>query len=63
MCSLCCILAVAMEKYNALKSTRRRVPYTIVRGMSDWVHTPLIYKGAGVWAAGPEVSNFAEGYK
>jgi hypothetical protein len=52
-----------MERYNGLSSSRgRRVPYTVVRGMSDWVHTPLQNKGAGVWAAGPAVEDFTNGY-
>jgi hypothetical protein len=53
-----------MERYNALSSSRgRRVPFTVVRGMSDWVHTPLQYQGAGVWAAGPPVEDLTNGYK
>jgi hypothetical protein len=49
--------------FNALSSTQRRIPYTVVRGMSDWVHTPLLNKGSGMWAAAPAVEDFAEGYK
>jgi hypothetical protein len=55
--------AVAMQRYNALSSTQRRIPYTVVRGMSDWVHTPLLNKGSGMWAAAPAVEDFEEGYK
>jgi hypothetical protein len=53
-----------MEQYNGLSSSRgRRVPFTVVRGMSDWVHTPLQYQGAGTWNSGPAVADFTNGYK
>jgi hypothetical protein len=53
-----------MERYNGLSSSRgRRVPYTVVRGMSDWVHTPLQYQGADMWAAKPAVEDVTNGYK
>lgn len=56
--------AVAMEKYNALSSTQRRIPFTVVRGMSDYTHTPLVYKGEGVWAAAPAVTqDLDSGYR
>lgn len=56
-------VTVAMQRYNALSSTRRRIPYTVVRGMSDWVHTPLNNRGSGMWAAAPAVEDLTEGYK
>lgn len=57
-------LSAAMERYNALSSSRgRRVPFTIVRGMSDFAVPPLQYNGAGVWAAKAAVEDFKPGYK
>lgn len=55
--------AVAMQRYNALSSTQRRIPYTVVRSNSDWVHTPLLNKGSGMWTAAAPVRDSTEGYK
>lgn len=57
--------AVAMARYNSLRSSKGspRIPYTIVRGMSNWVHAPLEYEGNGLWSAGPAVEDFTNGYQ
>lgn len=57
-----------MERYNGLLSTRRNangpIPYTYVRGNSDWVHSPLTYDPATkTWGQGPLIENFEQGYK
>eukprot|EP00878_Enallax_costatus_P008523 GHUV01008911.1.p1 GENE.GHUV01008911.1~~GHUV01008911.1.p1 ORF type:complete len:410 (+),score=61.73 GHUV01008911.1:192-1421(+) len=59
-------LSMAMQRYNSLSSTRRpnSIPYTYVRGMSDWVHRPLTYDPANkIWGQGPVLENIPEGYK
>ncbi len=53
----------AMERYYELDTTRRRTPYVIVRGMSDFLHPPLVKAGSGEWRSGTLIQNFAEGYK
>jgi hypothetical protein len=54
-----------MERYNALPTTRRRIPFTNVRGASNLVHQPLA-TGArrGLWTNGAAVpAHFDKGYK
>jgi hypothetical protein len=53
----------AMERYYELETNRHRTPFVIVRGMSDWLHSPLVRAGKDIWLQGPVVENFAEGYK
>ncbi len=57
------LLAEAMERYYALRTTRRRTPFVLVRGLSNWLHSPLINTGNGTWGQGPVVDNFAQGYE
>lgn len=55
----------AMERYHALPTTRRRIPFTNVRGASNLVHQPLA-TGArrGQWTNGAVVpGHFELGYK
>jgi hypothetical protein len=55
----------AMERYHALPTTRRRIPFTNVRGASNLVHQPL-GTGArrGQWTNGAVVpGHFELGYK
>jgi hypothetical protein len=52
-----------MQRYTSLSTTRRRIPYVVVRGASNWVHSPLIKKANGLWEAGPIIDNFDQGYK
>eukprot|EP00775_Hariotina_reticulata_P011305 gene11305-11455_t len=56
-------LSMAFQQYNSLSSTRRRIPYTYVRGASDWTHSPLVHRGGGLWLQGAIVENFEQGYK
>jgi hypothetical protein len=54
---------VAFLRYNSLTTTRRRIPYTNVRGTSNWLHSPVSYSGNGVWLQGAVIDNFEQGYK
>ncbi|KAF8058359.1 PSMD9 [Scenedesmus sp. PABB004] len=54
-------LSMAVQRYNGLSGANRRIPFTVVRGMSNWLHTPLIYKGNGDWEQGALIENFVEG--
>jgi hypothetical protein len=53
-----------MERYHGLTTTKRIIPYTNVRGMSNWVHQPLVKKPNGLWVEGvPVPEDFENGYK
>lgn len=41
--SLCC--SEALLKYQALSSTTRKIPYTNVRALSNWLHQPVTQVG------------------
>jgi len=68
VCRQCPVLlfalsAVAFQQYNSLSSTRRRIPYTFVRGASDWTYSPVVNQGGGLWLVGPVIEDFEESYK
>lgn len=54
----------AMDNY--FKMSGCRIPYTMVRGMSDWLHQPVIYDPVQqLWTYPGEVpdTEFDYGYK
>lgn len=56
-------IAMPIERYNAFNSTVRKIPYTVVRGMSDWLHGTVKQSAPGVWVPGTVVPNdFTNGY-
>ncbi|KAG2443695.1 hypothetical protein HXX76_002043 [Chlamydomonas incerta] len=61
-------VAEALEKYHRLDSTPRRIPYTNVRTLSNWIHHPVGRKpgssgAAGEWEIYQEVpEDYVNGY-
>ncbi|KXZ49339.1 hypothetical protein GPECTOR_22g933 [Gonium pectorale] len=57
-------VAEALEKYHRLDSTPRRIPYTNVRTLSNWIHHPVgKTKEDGVWSIYQEVpEDYVNGY-
>ncbi|GIL75443.1 hypothetical protein Vretimale_8072 [Volvox reticuliferus] len=56
-------VAEALEKYHRLKTTTRRIPYTNVRTLSNWIHQPVGKKGEGQWEIFQEVpEDYVNGY-
>ncbi|KAG2500711.1 hypothetical protein HYH03_001476 [Edaphochlamys debaryana] len=56
-------VAEALEKYHRLDSTPRRIPYTNVRTLSNWIHHPVSQKSEGVWGIYQEVpEDYVNGY-
>ncbi|GLI61951.1 hypothetical protein VaNZ11_004513, partial [Volvox africanus] len=56
-------VAEALEKYHRLKTTKRRIPYTNVRTLSNWIHHPVGKKAEGQWEIFQEVpEDYVNGY-
>ena len=57
------MLTEAMEKYHSLVTTKRKIPYTYIRAMSDWVYQSVKETSPGVWQdSGTDVQDFPLGY-
>ncbi|EFJ50281.1 hypothetical protein VOLCADRAFT_89239 [Volvox carteri f. nagariensis] len=56
-------VAEALEKYHRLSTTKRRIPYTNVRTLSNWVHQPVGKVAEGEWRVYQEVpEDYVNGY-
>ncbi|GAQ84464.1 hypothetical protein KFL_001900070 [Klebsormidium nitens] len=56
-------LAMPIERYNGFNSTVRKIPYTVIRGMSNGLHGTVRQSAPGVWVPGTVVpSDFTNGY-
>jgi hypothetical protein len=53
-------LGFALEKYWLISG--RRIPFTTIRGMSNWDHTPIQYLGDGNWTSSDFPEDFVNGY-
>ncbi|KAL6760862.1 hypothetical protein V8C86DRAFT_2546614 [Haematococcus lacustris] len=56
-------VAEALLKYHQLAHTRRKIPYTHVRTLSNWLHPPVHQVRPGVWEIAVELpEDFVTGY-
>ncbi|KAJ9507064.1 hypothetical protein QJQ45_004663 [Haematococcus lacustris] len=56
-------VAEALLKYHQLAHTRRKIPYTHVRTLSNWLHPPVQQVRPGVWEVAVELpEDFVTGY-
>jgi hypothetical protein len=57
-------VAEAIQKYNSLPTTTRQIPYTVVRGNSNWLHNIVKKQRNEFWVDGTQVpDDFGSTYK
>uniref|UniRef100_A0A7S0RA27 Nucleoside phosphorylase domain-containing protein n=1 Tax=Chlamydomonas leiostraca TaxID=1034604 RepID=A0A7S0RA27_9CHLO len=56
-------VAEALLRYHGLATTPRKIPYTHVRTLSNWLHQPVAQVKPGVWEVAVEIpEDFVTGY-